>query len=155
MRATILTIIAALVLLAGCLPAGKLAQRCAEQYPCQVDTVLETQVRVDSFIIPWHTVEYVDTTICPPADTETVIVKELIVEVPPRVITRERIDTTTLVIYADSALVASLRYEKKQLANAYAKAQKDIAKAGRKSSWFWPFVILAVVLLLVLLRRLK
>lgn len=139
MRAIAFYLFAALALLAGCVPAGKLAQVCADRYPCRVDTVPVIETRIDSFIIPWHTVEFVDTTICPPADTFTMVVKEVVVDVPPRVITRHRIDTTLQVVYADSALVVSLRNQVRHYQNQAIKCAQDLARAkgARGAVWSW------------------
>jgi hypothetical protein len=52
--------------ISGCISPRKLAKKCAEEYPCEIDTIELVRMERDSFIIPWHTVEFIDTTECPP-----------------------------------------------------------------------------------------
>jgi hypothetical protein len=69
-----------------------------ESEPCLPDTIYEWALahRIDTMTIiePWHTVEYVDTTMCPPCRPDTVIIRKTIYQdTPGDIIFQERIDT--------------------------------------------------------------
>jgi hypothetical protein len=136
--------------ISGCISPRKLAKKCAEEYPCEIDTIELVRMERDSFIIPWHTVEFIDTTECPPADTASIVIKEVVKEIPPRVIVRDKLDTVLQLVYADSARVASLRFENARLQQQTINLKNDLARQSGKRTWFWAFLATLAALVVVL-----
>lgn len=100
------------LLLAFCLLFGatsctaSLETRCAEIFPRVTTTEVRTNIVPDTIIIPFSSVEYIDTTACPPGLKDTAyIVKHLMVPVPGDTIYRQVMCTDTVVINRDAVLV--------------------------------------------------
>lgn len=123
--------------------------------PCQPDTVYEWALahRIDTMTIiePWHTVEYVDTTMCPPCLPDTMIVRKTIYQpTPGDTVFLERIDTVRMDRNgAQVKYLSNLVKEYEIEAGAYRKERKHLM-AGI-------FILSGMCLLwlVVLLRKLR
>lgn len=71
------------------------------------DTVVRTSLTVDTLTIPTYSVEYVDTTYCPPGLADTLIVTKQVVRwIPADTIVREIPCIDTVIVHRDAERVA-------------------------------------------------
>jgi len=98
----LLLIIAALLLLLleSC---RTLEERCAERFPTQVEEKIVERTYVDTLILPWHSVEYLDTTVCPPSRDTVLKIKTVTRKLPGDTVYYEYMCIDTQIVYRDQA----------------------------------------------------
>ena len=139
--------------LSGCLSEAKLAQKCADKYPCVVEntttTVVKDSLHRDTIYVAADTTVYVsDTTICPPSVDTARIQRQVPCNCPKvQVIHDTRfIETTKTVTVRDSA-------DSRLQAITIEKLTAQVSSLQKKNMrGFWLVVgalLLAVVLILI------
>jgi hypothetical protein len=124
------------ILLFGCNPNAKLAQKCAEQYPCEDSLTVREITRTDTVELTDTYIEYLDTTICPPSANGVTVIDIDTVRVPGRkvVITRTVMDSTWYRL--DQAALAVMQQDLDEADKAIAKliTEKAVVQAKLKAS---------------------
>lgn len=132
-----------LIFFPGCIPPGKLPQRCSDLFPCRDSTIIRERIVQDTVYFPEYGFEYIDTTKCPPGLVDTlVIVKEKTVTIPARTVTVTLPCQDSIIYIRDTALEAML---KEQLGDANELINKARRKADRQAAWKWAFFGLLLV----------
>lgn len=126
-----------------------LEDKCAERFPQQVKETIIKRSWTDTIMIPVHTIEYIDTTECPPSDTPITIIKTKIVEVPGDSIPYEVMCLDTIVTNTDQA---KINYLVSQV-NASRRMLAEEKEAKRTRSWIITALSLALAVLLLLVVR--
>jgi hypothetical protein len=140
MKAPLLISIITLLALASC---ATLDERCAQRFPSEVKEVVLERRYTDTIITPWSTIEFLDTTVCPPADTPAIVVKTVVKEIPGATIYHEVVCTDTVLVTTDQA---KINYLSAELAASQAEL-RIASSASRQKTW----IISALALLAVLL----
>ncbi len=163
MQSTLFALAALALLMASCNNANKLAQKCAEQYPCKDSLTVRETTRTDTVELTDTYIEYIDTTVCPPStngvtliDTDTVWLKGQKI-----VITRTVRDSTWWRL--DQAALAAMQQDLEQADAAIAKliTEKAVVEAKLKTAhkhncWLWVVcVVLGIFVLLLFWRRIQ
>ncbi|RME95481.1 MAG: hypothetical protein D6772_13090 [Bacteroidetes bacterium] len=139
--------------LASC---ASLEQRCLERFPTTTTEVVRTETRTDTIILPWHTVEFVDTTICPPSQDTLVLIQTKTKQLPPRIITHEVQCVDTVLVQQDAARVAYLTQQLNQLLTQKTETQRKQSRNTWLIVGLGAFVLLLLFLLIrgyLLIRR--
>jgi hypothetical protein len=122
-----------------------LEQKCIERFPITTTTEVRTQVVTDTLILPDTFVEYIDTTLCPPGLTDTlVVIKTRTRTLPGDTIYTETICTDTVTINADEEKVRYLIGDNSKL-----RVQLADSKRNQRNT-LWTVGIIAGVLILAL-----
>jgi hypothetical protein len=83
-----------IILLTAATATGCKVQDCIEFVP--PEERIQVQQVTDTFLIKAQELVIVDTTICPPGDSQQVIIKTITKTVPGQIVTRTRMDTVTI-----------------------------------------------------------
>jgi hypothetical protein len=147
MKRQLLLLISLIALATSC---KTLEEKCAERFPKEVTYEVRERRISDTLMIPVHTMEYIDTTNCPPSDTPTVVIETKYIEVPGKTIEYEVQCMDTVTIYPDQE---KINYLSEQL--RIAKAEAEAARNGCKDrSWIiLGLGVLAVLLLYFTMKR--
>jgi hypothetical protein len=131
--------------LTGCgVPYKKLAAECARLYPPRDSITVRDTIVYDTLYFPDYTLEFVDTTNCPPNLTDTLRIVKTVAKLVP-------ISVPVQIPRRDSLIyVRDLAKEKAQ-ADRIAQLEKDLQKqrlrAAGTGGWKWAFwVLLAAVI---------
>lgn len=126
-------IILTLIAFASC---KSLERKCIERFPSDTTEVVRTTLRTDTIITPWHTVEVIDTTVCPPAKDSTIVVKTITKRIEGQTIYYPVECIDTLVVFRDKEKVEWLTSE--------LKSKESLLKAAKKATRQMMFVSIAV-----------
>lgn len=145
---TKLLLILLIVLGSGC---RSLTDRCLDCFPTETTTIVRTNTRTDTIILPDTWIEYVDTTACPPGLRDTqYVVRTRLVPVPADTVYRDVICTDTIQVNRDAARIHLLMRERERLRSELRAAQR---KAFGFRGWLLVAAVFALVLAVVILRR--
>jgi hypothetical protein len=127
-----------------------LEQRCEERFPQEVQEVVRETHRTDTIIVPWHSVEFVDTTVCPPSADTNYVIKRITKQLPGDTIYHEVMCIDTVMVFSDQPkvnyLTAELQHTRTTLAQAQGKYKTGI--------WVIAFLgLLSIALAVLLIRR--
>ncbi|MEO0627788.1 MAG: hypothetical protein AAFY91_12420 [Bacteroidota bacterium] len=102
-----------------------LETKCIERFPTTTKTEVREVTYKDTIIIPWNSVEFVDTTYCPPNLTDTLeVIKSVIKSIPGDTIYREYVCTDTVLVNQDEELVQYLRSQQAETLRRLEKYQR-------------------------------
>lgn len=120
------------VLLNSC---ATLEQRCAERFPQQATEVVKERNITDTIITGWHTIEYLDTTLCPPSADTVYKIKQVTKVIPGDTLINEYTCIDTILINTDQPKINYLKE----------KIKEQSLKIKTRGKLWW--VILALALL--------
>lgn len=144
-------IIILLLVALACCGCRSLTDRCLDCFPTETATIVRTETRTDTIILPDTWIEYVDTTACPPGLVDTqYVVRTRLVPVPGDTVYYEVICTDTIQVYRDAARVAALMQERERLRSELREAER---KAFGFRGWLLVSAVFALLLVIVVLRR--
>lgn len=140
-------------LLASCgVPLRQLPQTCAELYPPKETVVVRDTIVHDTLHFPDFAFEYLDTTVCPPQLTDTLIIVKTVKKTVPLLVPVQIPRRDSLIYIRDVAEEKVLRWE---VALLQKRLDACKLKMANSKKWFWAFVTVSVFFLLSVFRRRK
>lgn len=135
-----------ILVLNGC--KAPTAAECAQLYPCRDSLVVNERVEWDTIDYMGTYVQYIDTTICPPASQPSTIIDTLRVPVPGKRIPIERLVKDSTWYRRDSAQIISMMAALDNEIKARQQAETELlacqAGGGGKTPW-WVALLAAVL----------
>lgn len=120
--ANIVTLLSLIYLLTSC---KSLEEKCIERFPMTVQTEVRLDTLTDTLILPDVIVEYVDTTYCPPALADTLIITKPVKRfIKGDTVVRTVIHTDTVRVLRDDKRLGYLETELQQTQTKLREAKR-------------------------------
>lgn len=154
-----MVMVALIFIIASCNPSARLARKCAERFPVTDSLVIQERTITDTLILPDSWVEYMDTTVCPPASDSTVVTKLVNRLIPGKTVFVEKQVRDTLFVRENKARIYALNHLVDSLQNIVVKREKALAgQSGKTKGWRWAFIITLLVfagIIAILMRKIR